>query len=688
MATNISKYVQLNDFLLLEYEFNKNPSDLISCENPCLAETRFGERQYFTLNGLGTTNNMLSLQSIAMSSNKSQWYVNPSDISSYYQVFDSSELISQSLYRHDTVKLHIVSGYNFDDIAGFLLQIKADRSVPEIDSITLSGTSGTADISCNGFTALATYDPSGLTQTAESFVSSWTTSFALVGVALSSSDNTLFLTSIDGVPFGSRANISNVSGDLSGTASLLQVANAKLVDTTLSNFTWIKQIRGNDVIKFAVEPLYLGNRFYDKYVEFRIPCVQSLGGASSPGIEEILKINTLSDVYIQYSTIPEIDNYQYVISEKIQLQLPVQSNAELFNCFIAESTAGDYIEYYATWNNTIIGEYMGDIESGRIPLFTSNNPNDNYQEFAEEYGAEAAKWVLIHEIQVTEHIPGATLMTQRLQFTQESNFMTPNKFRPIIINSDIASSYNIEYICRLMNRMDGSQIIRKASFSSTDPKKYGRTFTRINIDNYIPYKVFNKIPGEVANIVSGAGPQKTKYVKVFYDTTNVVLNMNNEVLPQGTGPLFLKDGDSAYMFKFERLNQNTDPIQRENVDLAGVYNYALSFTLDDKTKIEVNPTYSTNMNTSLGQLEFKLMADQVVKLLSQTNNGYSIIIKNSDGTQYIFYEGLFFSYRDYDQAVLQYQEIYDVNGLNSKIADLETQVKSLQEENAALKANQ
>jgi len=591
MSQNISKYVQLNDFLLLEYEFNRDDV-AINCDSPFVAETIWGVKQYYTSGAAGNTNNQLIMQSVPTNSTRSSWYINTDDTSVYFNsYFDSSTAISQTTYPHDTVKVHIVSGYNFDDIAGFLLQIRAED------------------------------------------------------------------------------------------------ASNYLVD--LSNFTWIKQIKGNYVVKFAVEPLFLGNRFYDKYVEFKIPSISHLGGQTFEPIEASLGIKLLSDVYIQYSTIPEIDNYRYVISEKIQLQLPVESNADKFNCYIAESTAGDYIEYYATWNDIIIGEYMGDIESGRIPLFTSNNPNDNYEQFIEEYGTESAKWVLIHEIQVYEQIPpSTTLMTQRFQFTQDGNFMSPNKFRPIILNADIASTYSIDYICRLMNRMDGSQIIRKASFSSNDPKKYGRTFTRINIDNYIPYKVFNRIPGEVANIVSGSGPQKTKYVKIFYDTTNVVLNMNNEVLPQGTGPLFLKDGDSTYKFKFERLNENTDPIQRENVDLAGVYNYALSFTLDDKTKIEVNPTYSTNMNTTLGQLEFKLMADQVAKLLSQANNGYSIIIKNSDGTQYIFYEGLFFSYRDYDQVVLQYQEIYDVNGLNTKIADLETQVKSLQEENAALKANQ
>ena len=465
------------------------------------------------------------------------------------------------------------------------------------------------------------------------------------------------------------------------------VISGEMVD--LSNFTWVKQIQGSDVVKFAVEPLYLGNRFYDKHVEFKVPSVGTLGGQigiTAEPIENALQIKQLSDVYLQYSTITDINNYKYVISEMIEVQLPVQSNADNFNCYIAESTVGDYIEFYATWNQIIIGEFIGDIESGRIPLFTSNNPNDNADAFAEEYGAQSAKWVVIHELQVYENIPPTTtLMTQRFQFTQDSNFMSSNKFRPIIINSDIASSYSIDYICRLSNRMDGTQIIRKASFASTDPKKYGKNFTRINVDNYIPYKVFNKIPSEVPNIIYGNSVPRTKFTKVFYDTTNVVLNMNNEVLPQGTGPMFLKDGDSTYKFKFEKLNSAATVPERQNVDLTGSFTYALLFILDDATKLEIQPTNSSNMNPTLGELEFKLMSDNVNTLLQQTNNSFSIIVKNADGSYYTFYEGLYYSYKNYNQVITQYQSLYNINALNTQIADLQLQVSTLQIENAALK---
>jgi len=596
MSTNISKYVQLNDFLLLEYEFNKSETATsLSGITSMVAETALGSKQYFNIGSQGTLNNDLFMNSQPNDANRSSWYITDttSDTFTYWTYFDSSILAkagSPNSYPFDTVKVHIVSGYNFDDISGFLLQIQAETS----------------------------------------------------------------------------------TGDL--------------VD--LSNFTWINQILGNDVIKFTTDTLYLANRFYDKYVELKVPSVQYIGGTSGTwdgSIAELLEIKPLSDVYFTYSTIPEIDGETYIIQEKIDLQLPVTSQADNFNAFIAESTGGDFIEYYATWNDLIIGEYMGDIESGRIPLYTSNNPNDNYEEFSNQYGSGASKWVIMHELYVYEQIPGADLLTQQYVFTQDNNFNSPNYFRPIIKNSDIASSYTIQYICRLSNRMDGTQIIRKASFASTNPKKYGMSFNRINVDNYIPYKVFNRIEGEASTTVQVVDNKKSKFVKVYFDSTQILLNMNNEVLPQGTGPLFLKTGDGTYKFSFVKIDENAND-ERKNVDLSGAFNYALLFILDDDSKIEIFPTFSTNMNTTLGELEFKIMTAQILQLLKQNNNTYSIIIKNPDGSQYTFYEGIYFPYSNYEQVIAQYSVSFNTTELQARISTLEAMNKALRTENLALKS--
>ena len=66
----------------------------------------------------------------------------------------------------------------------------------------------------------------------------------------------------------------------------------------MSNFTWINQINGPDVLKFSSNALNLGNKFYDKYVEFQIPSIQALGGDTTAGLPAALSIELLSDVYL------------------------------------------------------------------------------------------------------------------------------------------------------------------------------------------------------------------------------------------------------------------------------------------------------------------------------------------------------------------------------------------------------
>jgi hypothetical protein len=602
MATNISKYVQLNDFFLLEYEFNKD-AVTTPLTIPYVVDSFLGTKYFFEDDGaLGITNNILPLNSVPTNTQRTAWFFDSSSYgTTYWNYLDFTSLtnITTPAYACDTVKVHIVSGYNFDDIAGFLLQIRA-----------FDGSTGS------------------------------------------------------------------------------------LVD--LANFTYVKQPQtlGSNVVKFSTNTLFLGNRFYDKYVEFKVPSIQTLGGdiTASPAIGGALHITALSDVYVTYSTIFEIisDSLtpwkgQYTVDEIVNFQLPVTSVADNFNCFIAESTAGDYIEYYATWSGLIIGNYMGDIESGKIKLYTSNNPNDSYNEFVNAYGMNAAKWVIIHEISVYEQLAGlnnTTLLTQKYSFTQDSNFSDPNYFRPILVNADIDAAYSIQYTCRLMNRMDGTQIIRKASFSSVDPKKYGLLFTRLTVENLIPYKVFNKVAGEKPNLNIGSGLEKIKYVKVFYDTTNILLNAFNEVFPDGTGPLFLKSYDSTYLFKFEKLDTNNNRI---NVDLSGAYNYALLFKFDDGSKLQVGPTYSTNMNTTLGEIEFKLSEGQLATIKSQTNNNYAIIILNPNGTSYTFYQGSWFDITNQQQVIANYNSLFSVTDLQTQVSTLQAQVNALTSENAALK---
>jgi len=84
------------------------------------------------------------------------------------------------------------------------------------------------------------------------------------------------------------------------------------------------------------------------------------------------------------------------------------------------------------------------------------------------------------------------------------------------------------------------------------------------------------------------------------------------------------------------------------------------------------------MNTALGELEFKLLKDQVTKLLAQTNRNFFIVVKNPNGSKYTFYEGIYSSINDKQEEesqTLKYQK--EIGRLNKEITKLKVEGKKL-----------
>lgn len=565
MAQNISKYVQLNDFILLEYIINKegNLTNLSSIK-PYIVKDLSGHLFVRDYDNDSSAFNTLKYTSVPTNAERTNWYFKndgtPEQYERYYNKSFEPVLISQGSYVYDTIRIHVVSGYNFQDVYGMLLQLYTK---------------------------------------------------------------------------------SDVNGDV-----------------YFANFTWAKQLEG---IKYSVNSLYIGNKFYDKYIEFMIPSIYYLGNdwykeinnnIKATKLPELLKINSLESLHINFSIIDFYNTQlnQYIPYNNIQATLNIQSNADNFNLFIAESNEGDYLEYYATWNDNLIGNsVMNQIETGQIPLYTSNDPNNNWEEFVEYYGNNARKWVIMHELTITEEFnPDSGLSSSPINytFTQTNNFDSKQLFRPILLNSDLAIGFNVQYNCRLVNRMDGTQIIRSGSFSSTNAKKYGKKLNSINIANVSKFQVFNKSNDASANIIVNNNVAKTKYVKMFYNLSNIELDENNNYYGQGTYVLNLLNSDSLYKFKF--ITRNSDNTERHYLDLSGAYNY-IFYTKDSLGNvIEISPTGSTNMNLMLGELEFKLTNDNVVKMLNvpESNRFFSIMVKNPDKTTSTLFEG---SYKKYTE---------------------------------------
>jgi hypothetical protein len=113
-------------------------------------------------------------------------------------------------------------------------------------------------------------------------------------------------------------------------------------------------------------------------------------------------------------------------------------------------------------------------------------------------------------------------------------------FRPIIKNANTAISFTINYVLRLYNTVDATQIIKQASLTSFETQKYGRQMVQINL-GVVPTvaNVYNQINNDSGKklIVGGGTPAdsnantseqiagqlvvKTKYVTTFRDRLKV-----------------------------------------------------------------------------------------------------------------------------------------------------------------------
>ncbi len=128
---------------------------------------------------------------------------------------DDSRLLSIKEQRSDEVVIEVKgSGRSY-------------MSVKRVDTVVLTGTSGTANILCNGITRLATFNTS-LTQTATDFVTSHAAAYLAAGVVVTSDGATLTFTStVAGTDFTGNTTITNATTNLAGTATMNVVANVK-----------------------------------------------------------------------------------------------------------------------------------------------------------------------------------------------------------------------------------------------------------------------------------------------------------------------------------------------------------------------------------------------------------------------------------------------------------------------------
>jgi len=184
---------------------------------------------------------------------------------------------------------------------------------------------------------------------------------------------------------------------------------------------------------------------------------------------------------------------------------------------VIESTGGDYFE--------LSGEVAG----------------SSFSNFIAQLNSSGGNYVVFHEVSVTEQVGTVFSQTSFQVYTQTSDFDDPILFRPIIKNANTAVSFSINYILRLYNKADATQIIKNAKLTSFATQKYGRQMLQINL-GVVPTvaNVYNQINDNGSQLVVSTSPSvvvgnntntseqiteklviKTKYVTAFRDRLKI-----------------------------------------------------------------------------------------------------------------------------------------------------------------------
>ncbi len=430
-------------------------------------------------------------------------------------------------------------------------------------------------------------------------------------------------------------------------------------------------------VTFSTNPIFIADRYFDRYIEFKIPSLYSvnldfwtsptatntIGYQYTFGNVGFLQGSQISINLYEINSISESNGNRYLNTGTTwNSSVNQQDEYSFVGAVVKENSEYDFIEYYPTFQGGYIEDYINLLN-------------------------ETGQWVVINQLTVYEQVGTNFIKTSDVTILQEENFDQPSVYRPVLRNAAAVYSYSIEYIMRLVNKVSNKEIVRRSTFSSTDVKKYGYQLERINaLEGFRPIKVYNKIvktDESPAPSVSFGTPRivtQVRYVNNYFDVNYISVDSTTEidsteigqiVYPQGTNVFYMNPFDNFVKFKI--FTKSKDKKQNVTLDLASNgMNVKLSFVFDDKSQIFLDPVQDiTVANPGSGEVLFKVDSETAVKLLGGSARSYFLVNKTAEGNDVLMYTGKFESVelrKSSETAVQQNQLI--VSQLESKINDL------------------
>lgn len=480
----------------------------------------------------------------------------------------------------------------------------------------------------------------------------------------------------------------------------LQVATILLdAETSQSIFTYNNQ------------PLFIANTIYDRYIDIKIPSApwmdadfDTFGNLSFEwnitngiGLIKNAPISVfLAEAYWEEYNAPNNITYdQYKLTNYYEGSVSQTNKFDALGCVIREAEDGDYIEYFATWG--------GAFPDSLIAILNESGPDQN--------------WIFSHQLQVYEQIGASTYPTGNSITYQDDKFDQVLKYRPILQEAGFAVSMSIDYTLRLINTLNGDQVIKTASLSVINPNKYGKKLAKINLpDGAQSMKVYNKIVQknyELGNLFSpksthvnvkpvppvpilgennGTTVTVREYIAVkqmdimlsYENALNSIKNESDSVV-YGQGSLILPIDPVDNFIKFTAYQVNpVDATNQKRLDLNNSSTFKLNFGQTGKFSMTALAD-SSLASPSRGEIVFKIPKDISLQLLGTTDNQFFItLVSSADGTETLFYTGTWVSSVNYASVLAAEKESEAALANQKIIADLRGQITKLTEENHLL----
>jgi len=482
-----------------------------------------------------------------------------------------------------------------------------------------------------------------------------------------------------------------------------------------------------DILLYTTRPLIIGNTMYDRYIDIIVPSIKNMDEAfyTSPNQANtfasqitngvgLVRNNPITVNLFECTLGPalttEVESYTtFDITQAYSAQISQANDFDLVGAQIREAVDGDYLEFFATWNQGFPEEFIGILEN-----------------------RSGQSWIIFHQLTIFEQIGSSFVKSGDATFFQETNFDEPLIYRPILKNANEAVSMAVDYSVRLVNRVTNEQIIRTASLTVVNPNKYGKSLLKLDLaDKPNSYKISNVIikkltdsvqvysdpamvgPAPVTQPVAPATPDPlppavitntvTQYVPVFYSRNSIAVSPKNQLVRSGkTSELTFGQGllsiavtpfDNTFKFQVKTESTNTarGTVSFSTMDLTQFTGFELVFG-SASSKISVpSVTDQSQVDSSIGEILFKVDATVSSKIQTLDDPKFYIVTVGKDGSRSALYTGKWYNSDNITTAdsenANQLSAAQAEARLEERVTSLQTRINQLETENSKLKAS-